>query len=357
MNDFVLELRNFAVYRGAGKKVLDIDELTLGRRELVAVVGPNGTGKSTLLQAVNLLLPYRGEMRLFGQETGGKTDSTRLRRRTAMVFQETLLLRGTVFDNLALPLKFRGLGDSEIRPRVMEALREFRCDHLAERRARSLSGGEGQRVCIARALVTAPELLLLDEPFAALDATLRGEMIEDLRRLAVDKGLTVLLVSHDFSDILSFADRVLAIFGGSIVQDDRPEALMRRPVDEKVARLAGMDNILPCRLEYDGLERRVKLAGGVSFACPDGVKDTVTACCIPGDAFSLWEGDDPEPGSRVILIGQVERVLPGIGASRVTVRLGDRLLIARIPPRDLAGHLQAGAALKLAFEPAETHFL
>jgi len=357
MSDFVLELRDFTVYRGAGKKVLDIDELTVRRQELVAVVGPNGTGKSTLLQAVNLLLPHQGQMRLFGQDNTA-TTGTLLRRRSAMVFQQTLLLQGTVFHNLALPLRFRGIAADDIQPRVLRALQDFRCDHLAGRPARSLSGGEAQRVSIARALVTDPELLLLDEPFAALDATLRGELIEEIRQLAVARGLTVLLVSHDFADVLHFADRAVAIFGGSIVQDAKPEVLLRRPANEQVARLAGMDNILPCGIEPDGPGRQVKLANGLRFPCPTDLQQPVTACCLPGDALLVWGQDRPEhDGSRVVFEGRVQRVQPGVGTSRVVVTAGDLTLIARVPRKAITDGIVDQARVTLAFDPAEAHFI
>jgi tungstate transport system ATP-binding protein len=357
MIDSVLELRDFTVYRGPGRKVLDIGELTIRRQELVAVVGPNGTGKSTLLQAVNLLLPHRGQLRLFGQESG-ETAATLQRRRSAMVFQETLLLRGTVFHNLALPLRFRGEAASEIKPKVLQALKDFRCDHLADRQARSLSGGEAQRVAIARALVTDPELLLLDEPFASLDATMRGEMIEEIRQLAVMRGLTVLLVSHDFTDVVSFADRVIAVFAGSIVQDAPPVTLLRRPATENVARLTGMDNIFPCRVEQAGPVRLINLANRLSFPCPENVPSSVQTCCIPGDAFSPAEANRPaEDGAEIAISGVVERVLPGIGFCRVVVLVGGLPLVARLPLKAMNIEIRPGAAVTLVFDPTAAHFI
>lgn len=356
MNDSVLELRDFTVFRGAGKKVLDIGELTIKRQELVAVVGPNGTGKSTLLQAVNLLVPHQGQLRLFGLDSGG-VDAAVLRRRSAMVFQETVLLQGTVFHNLALPLRFRGVAAGEIAPKVLRALQDFRCDHLVDRPARALSGGEAQRVSIARALVTDPELLLLDEPFAALDASLRGEMIEEIRQLAVDRGLTVLLVSHDFTDVIAFADRAVAIFAGRIVQDASPEALLLRPASAKVARLTGMDNVFPCNIVLDGSERMIILSDQLKFPCPASVHQPVDTCCIPGDALHLQGEGHPELSGGAVFEGRVERVLPGLGTCKVLISAGGLTLVVRVPPQAIDDGVHSGAAVTLTFDPAAAHFI
>jgi len=353
----ILSMQNISVARSGRQKILNIQTLSICRGELIALVGPNGAGKSTLLQTINLLQPYQGNMRLFGEQVHTSSQCL-LRRRSAMLFQEALLLGGSVFENVAWPLRFRGISSGEIKTRVHKALTDFGCDHLADRPAKQLSGGEAQRVCIARALVTEPEFLLLDEPFAALDVAMRSAMMEEIRSMAKQRGITVLLVSHNFSDVLYFAERAIALFDGRILQDDRPEILMRRPIDERVARLVGMDNILPCRVEQEGNTHFVALSGGIRFAYGGPLVAMPSVCCLPGDALSLWDGQEKAPtNGRVVVEGAIERVMPGIGTCRVLVRLGEMVLSVRLPRDYAAGKLNNGARVRLSFDPLEAHIV
>ena len=351
----ILALNEVAVYRGGKEPVLQIDSFAMKRGEMAALVGPNGAGKSTLLQAINLLQPYKGEIRLFGEKAG--VDKARaLRRRTAMVFQETLLLEGSVFANVAMPLRFRGMAAGEIKARVEQALAVFGCAHLTERPAKGLSGGEGQRVCLARALVSEPELLLLDEPFVALDVATRSALLEELRQLAKQKNMAVLLVSHHFSDVLYFAERAVALFAGRILQDDEPENLLRRPVNEKVARLVGMDNLFSCTLET--IDDRQFLRLSESLAIPyEGIAGAAPSfCCLPGDGLSLAVEDEALLAEGWFLLeGKVERVLPGIGVYCVLVRAGGLLWKARLPLAHGGATFVPGDTLCLRFRPEEMH--
>ena len=121
----ILSMRDLTVGRNGRKKIIHIPSFSVCRGELIALVGPNGAGKSTLLQTINLLLPYQGDMRLFGEEIQGSRQQL-LRRRSAMLFQETLLVSGSVFDNVAWPLRFRGMASNEIKDRVHRAFGRFR---------------------------------------------------------------------------------------------------------------------------------------------------------------------------------------------------------------------------------------
>lgn len=349
MSDCILKMENVIVPCAARKNILNIDRLILTYGELVAVVGPNGAGKSTLLQVINLLHSYCGEMQLFGQEINHK-DKTMLRRRSAMVFQDMLLLNDTVFNNVALALRFRGIKEGEVRERVYKALADFRCDHLADRPALLLSGGETQRVCIARALVTTPELLLLDEPFTSLDAATRDELLEEIRQLAESRGIAVVLVSHSFTEVLHFAERAVVLFDGRIVQDDKPEVIMRRPVNAQVARLVGMDNIIPCAMEQDSQGHFIRLANGIRFLYHGEVGKPISACCLPGDALHVWnEGLSFEQGPWIIVEGLVERVIPGVGIYRVLVKVGEHIVCARVPLNHAAAAVPRNSKIKLAF--------
>ena len=153
-----------------------------------------------------------------------------------MVFQEPLLLDTTVADNVATGLRLRGVPRAEREARVAAWLERLGIAHLARRPARALSGGEGQRTSLARALVLEPELLVLDEPFAALDSPTREALAVDLVPLLRERRTTTVLVTHDRDEAFGIGDRVAVIMAGRIDQLDTPEAILRRPASEEIAR-------------------------------------------------------------------------------------------------------------------------
>ena len=356
MNEIVT-MKKLTVDRNDRQRVLTVDTFSIRRGELIALVGPNGAGKSTLLQTINLLQPYRGELTLFGEKPNS-ANMLSIRRRCSMVFQEVLLLKGSVFANVAWPLRFRGITAEELRHRVHKALVDFGCEHLADRPALELSGGEAQRVCLARALVTEPELLLLDEPFSSLDAATRHVLMEEIRSVAMQRGIAVIMVSHNFSDVLDFAERAVVLFDGCILQDDRPEILLRRPINQQVARLVGMDNILPCRLEPADNQQFLVSAGAICFVYAGPVISDTGYCCLPGDALTLHDGASGVTNHRRILLeGVIDRVTPGIGSYRVMIWVGELLLSVRLSREDAVNKLQAGNRIQLRFDPADAHII
>src|SRR5712692_7939809 len=178
----VIELAGIRVER-EGRAVLEVPALTVLPGEVLAVIGPNGAGKSSLLRVMGALeSPAAGTVRFQGLAVSAE-QGLAVRRRMASVFQEPLLTDATVFDNVAMGLRFRGADRARIEAQVTRWLTRFEIAALAGRQARTLSGGEAQRAALARALVVEPELLLLDEPFSALDAPTREGLIDDLGRV------------------------------------------------------------------------------------------------------------------------------------------------------------------------------
>ncbi|MEA5574523.1 ATP-binding cassette domain-containing protein [Calothrix sp. UHCC 0171] len=358
MNDWVVNMRQVKVASKTRKNILTIDNFAVRPGELVAVLGPNGAGKSTLLRTINLLQPYSGEMQLFGRDVN-QVNKTRLRRRSSLVFQETLLLNDTVFNNVARVLQFRGVPEPQIKHRVHTALATFGCEHLANRPARSLSGGEGKRVCIACGLVGDSELLLLDEPSASLDVAIRPQIIEQIRQWAESRGAAVILVSHNFTDILNFAERAIALSDGGIIQDDKLETLIRRPANQQIARLVGMDNIIPCQIKRSSRGFWVQLANSMEFLYPGELNSPITACCLSGDAFYI---DDITSAisscSEMITVeGRVERILRGIGTYTIRVKVGEQTLTAKLPRNHVPENIHHHGEIKLAFNPRDMHFV
>jgi len=229
----LLEIRDLRVERG-GKTVLTIRELNIEKGEVLAVVGPNGAGKSTLLLTLaRLLRPKHGEIWFNGQQALAESDTV-YRRRIALVLQDPLLFDMSVFDNVASGLRFRGVEKSEIQPRVEKWLERLGILDLKKRRATELSGGEAQRVSLARALVLEPELLLLDEPFSALDPPTRKRMLGELSDLLAETQMTAVFITHDLEEAVRLGQRMAVILKGNLRGAGPPDEILRSSNDPEI---------------------------------------------------------------------------------------------------------------------------
>jgi ABC-type sulfate/molybdate transport systems ATPase subunit len=308
-----------------GGELLHVAALDVAAGEVLAVLGPNGAGKSTLLRALGHLggLHRRGDVLLDGRPAG----SRELRSAIAAVLQRPILRRGTVAANAAAGLRLRGVGRAEARRRSDPWLDALGVGHLATRPASTLSGGEAQRVAIARALAVSPRVLLLDEPFAGLDATTRADLLADLRVVLDGLDTATVLVTHDRHEATALAGHTALLVAGHIRQIGPTERVLDQPVDADCARLVGFTNVLPpavtgrsdlyvarpehCTIgEADGLRipgavRRVVPLGGVTRVDVDTAAGTLT-CLAPGaDAPALGRG-------TVVTVGEqhLRRVCP-----------------------------------------------
>ena len=216
--------------RYGDRVVLDVPHFVVAPGEVVAIMGPNGAGKSTLLHVAALLQrPTSGDV-WFGSERATRWTSQRLRRRTAMVMQEPLLFDVSVLANAASGLRFRGVGRRDAEYRAKHWLAQFGVEHLAGRNARTLSGGEAQRVSLARAFAVEPELLLLDEPFAALDPATRTALVPELAARLRETHTAAVMVTHDADDATALADHLLVMVNGRMTQGEQPEVVLsKRP--------------------------------------------------------------------------------------------------------------------------------
>lgn len=230
----LLHVKGLQVQRG-GVPVLDLPRFTIGSEEKVAVIGPNGTGKSSLLLALACLIKRdRGTLSFQGEEVTSRNE-TAYRRRIAMVFQDPLLFDTTVLDNVAEGLRIRGKGRAEARTAAMESLELFKVSQLAGRSAHKLSGGEAQRVSLARAFAVKPKLILMDEPFSSLDLPTRIVLAEDLGQILHESGMAALIATHDRIEALRVVDRLVVLDGGRIVQEGEPHEVIANPVNSFVA--------------------------------------------------------------------------------------------------------------------------
>ena len=359
MTASVLEVRGVRVVRG-GRTVLDVPALDVADGEVLALIGPNGAGKSTLLRLLGLLeAPSAGEIRFRGGAVSSRGGLS-VRRRMASVFQEALLADTTVRANVALGLRFRGAEAARSGARVETWLGRFGIAHLADRRARTLSGGEAQRAALARALVVEPEVLLLDEPFAALDPPTREHLIDDLGRILREERTTAVLVTHDRGEAMALGDRIGVMMDGRLLQLDQAAVVFRAPATEAIARFVGVETILDCRVLEGAGDAAILDAGGqrVEVAQP-GVSGERVRLCLRAEDVTLFPGAPKATGSPAFnrLAGRVQRMTPAGAHVRVTVDCGFPLvaLMTRRSIDDM--RLADGTAVTAHFKPTAPHLV
>ena len=262
---------------------LNDTSLAVRRGELVTLLGPSGCGKTTLLNLIaGFLQPDRGEITIDGRRVN---DVATYKRQIGMMFQNYALFpHMTIADNVGYGLRMRGVAKSEIRDRVANVLALVRLAGVEDRRPQHLSGGQQQRVALARALVINPKVLLLDEPFSALDRNLRAAMQVEVKEIQRKLGVTTIFVTHDQSEALSISDRIAVIFEGRIHQLGTPDEIYCRPVDRLVASFVGDVNVITARLELVGEAHAQVTLGAASIKV---AKEPLTGA-KPGDIVDLF---------------------------------------------------------------------
>jgi sulfate transport system ATP-binding protein len=235
--------------------VCDDLSLDIPAGELVALLGPSGSGKTTLLRIIaGLEVPDSGHVLFHGEDATG-TDVRE--RQVGFVFQHYALFgHMTIFENVAFGLRVRPKStrpsEAQIRAKVMELLKLVQLDWIAERYPHQLSGGQRQRIALARALAVEPKVLLLDEPFGALDAKVRKELRRWLRRLHDEMHVTSVFVTHDQEEAMEVADRIVVMNHGRIEQDGPPDEVYDRPASPFVLQFLGDVNLFHGRLDRGG---------------------------------------------------------------------------------------------------------
>ena len=307
-----IEVRNIHKHFGRFHALQDVN-LHVDTGELVALLGPSGSGKTTLLRIIaGLEVADSGSVLFHGEDA---TDRHVRERQVGFVFQHYALFRHmTVFENVAFGLRVRPRAqrpsESEIRRKVTELLELVQLDWLADRHPHQLSGGQRQRIALARALAVEPQVLLLDEPFGALDAKVRAELRRWLRRLHDEMHITSVFVTHDQDEALEVADRVVVMNEGRIVQVGTPEEVYDRPATPFVFRFLGNVNLFHGRVA-DGRAH----VGGLEFPAEHGAQRDA----VPAVAYARPHDIDlalPESGQsgitatveHVTTIGPVVRV-------------------------------------------------
>ncbi|MDN3019851.1 ATP-binding cassette domain-containing protein [Paenibacillus sp. BSR1-1] len=225
----LIELKNIT-FTAQHKTILDIPHFQIQPGEFLGIMGPNGAGKSTLLKLLSFLeRSNSGEILYRGQVIAKGNAPLDLRRKFSIALQQSLLLDGTVYQNIAIGLKLRKISKVEIKEKVEHWLNLFGISHLAKKNVLHLSGGEAQRVNLARAMIVEPEILFLDEPFSALDFPTKIKLMEDFKQIISETKTTAVFVSHDLMEVNYLTNRLAIIVNGEVKQSGPTPMVLEHP--------------------------------------------------------------------------------------------------------------------------------
>jgi putative spermidine/putrescine transport system ATP-binding protein len=296
--------------------------LAVNSGEFTTILGPSGSGKTTMLSLIaGIAAPTTGSIELGDREI---TYVPAAQRNIGLVFQSYALFpHMSIFDNVAFPLRIRKLSANEVADRVAEALRLVRLTGFEKRRPHQLSGGQQQRVALARAIVFKPDILLLDEPLAALDRKLREEVRLEIRALQRSLGITTIMVTHDQEEALSLSDQIVLLSNGKVEQIGTPDEIYHRPRTRFAAGFLGLANFVEGSLDLGGAivssDGRYPCAGGGHFR-----GSQVCGLIRPEDIRADKESGFVRGVVRdVVFLGEVARYSVAVDGGRtLTVNVG-----------------------------------
>jgi len=346
-----------------GKKILDGINLEIQDGEIFTLIGPSGSGKTSLIRIIDLLdTPTAGTIFFNGADSStANSGRLALRRKMALVFQKPAVLNTTVAKNVAFGLKFRGVSEPEIDRRVEAALDLVGLTGFSGRRAVTLSGGEMQRIALARAMVTEPKVLLLDEPTANLDPV-NSELIEDLIiRINRDFETTIILSTHDMIQGQRLATRIGVIMNGKIAQVGDLHEIFYRPRGVDIARFVGIDTVLHGTVtENDRGLATISVGRELIEAVTPAMPRLRVEIYIRPEEVTLSHEPTGEPAKTSVrnrFSGTITRIVPFGPFIRVTVDCGFVItaMITRRSCEELG--LAAGSPVSLSVKASSIHVL
>ncbi len=297
-------------------------EITEG--EYYVLLGRSGSGKTQLLEVITgLKEPDSGEIWLNGENITKKKIQ---KRRIGLVFQDYAIFPNmTVFGNIAYPLHSPEFNRKIVEEKVNKIAGEMNISHLLKRYTHNLSGGEMQRVAIARTLVTSPELLLLDEPMSSIDASLKDDIKRLLRHLN-KSGLTIIHVTHDYREAVSLANRVGVIHNGRIIQEGKPDEVFRKPVNKFVARYGGIRNFFRAKFIQKNGSWKALCGNNIEFNIPENIYPSEGLVILRSDDIQIFR-EEPVNANGNILKGLVREVIPSDYGMEIIVDAGELFYI------------------------------
>ncbi len=351
----VLQMQNLSVrFRSFALEDISLD---IRQGDYLALLGVSGAGKTVLLEALaGLVKPAQGRILLNGKDiTRDKVQG----RGIGLVYQDlSLFPHLTAYKNIAYPLRRRAFTGNELHARVDELARLVEVTHLLDRFPGTLSGGEAQRVALARTLAADPQVLLLDEPLSNLDVKLKGELRSVLRNIH-RSGKTIIHVTHDFMEAATLANMVAVVENGRLIQHGNPEEVFRHPRNEFVARFSGIKNLFPCRVEEYSADQGLHAAYvndmvSIYYIGRDGHKHGYVM--VPQEDIIVSE--NPVESSAINQLQGVirEAYLSGSGMELV-VDTGVPFVVAVSRQSQEKMKLQPGKEVWLSFKAAAVRFM
>jgi ABC-type Fe3+/spermidine/putrescine transport system ATPase subunit len=349
----VIEISNLSVRLGAF--ALHDVSLTVKRGEYFILLGPTGAGKTILLESIAGVQPIQaGEIRL------GGVDVTRMepeQRRASIVYQDHMLFpHYSVHDNIIFGPKMRREGPGQIATALDRVVKLLGIEHLLRRKPDTLSGGEKQKVALARAIVTDPEVLLLDEPLGALDPQTRDNVQQELIKLQDELGITVLHVTHDFEEAITMGDRIAVIGEGAIRQVGIPDEIFRHPNSEFVARFTMAGNVFAGSAVKERDGRTVFLVEGIRIMTDADMEGPCHASIRPEDILVSGSAAAlvAEDGANH-LTGAVTRVVNRGSVVHLAVNLPPPMICLLTRHSYQQMNLRVGQEAHLTLAPSSVH--
>lgn len=352
-------------HRYGEREVLQDLNLSIGKGEVLALIGPTGAGKTTLLRIVDLLeIPAAGEIYFDGKciPRSGK-QRLEIRRRLSFIHQKPQVFNLSVYDNVACGLRWRGEKKNRIAEKVDHVLEIVGLEDYKDRKARTLSGGEAQRVALARSLVLEPEVLLLDEPTANLDPISSAKIEQLISYIARQHNTTMIMATHDMSQGQQLADRIGVLLNGRLVQTGSVANIFRSPQNTEVAHFVGMENILegPIVTSNEGIVT-VDIGGNAIQAVSNYPAGKEVCACLRPEDITLLIADSCQQAvvrssARNSFHAKVTRVNTVGPLSRVEIDCGFCLvaLVTRISVEEL--DLQVGREVYATFKATAVHIM
>jgi ABC-type Fe3+/spermidine/putrescine transport system ATPase subunit len=308
------------VNKKLGQFALSGINMQIPEGEYYVLLGRSGSGKTQLLEVIaGLNDADSGEIWLDNENITRRKIQNR---KIGLVFQDYAIFPNmTVFGNIAYPLHSGHIGKEMINSMVQKIATDLNISHLLNRFTQKLSGGELQRVALARTLITSPKLLLLDEPMSSIDASLKDDIKRVLRMLN-KKGLTIIHVTHDYREAVSLANRVGVIHNGRLIQEGKPDEVFRKPVNKFIARYAGVRNFFRARF--------IKENNGWKALCKDNLVMSISENAYPSEGLIIIRSEDiqifrekPTGQHDNIFKGLIQEIIPADYGMEITINAGE----------------------------------
>ncbi len=334
---------------------LYVDSLEIRDGKIFTIIGPNGAGKTTLLNIIGLFEKAQAaQLEVLGWDILKRKDTFSLRRMMSVVFSQPYLLNGTVYKNIALPLGLRGIRDFR---KVEEMCEFFKLTHLKSHNATKLSQGEMHRVALARAFVTGPRLVLMDEPFSSLDPGYKKALIQDLHQFLKLNRITAIFVTQDQFEALSLADEIAVMKDGLVLQQGAAVEVFNRPASKEVADFVGVETVVEGKIikKEDSLcfiKVADKVLEGVSAF---DVDDTVFICIRPEDVTISVQAE--KTSARNCFKATITRIELWMLHYKLTLDCGFNL-VAFVTKQSIENlDLKAGKEIFAAFKATAVHLI